>query len=212
MFIPTEETAFRQARNCLVVYEEASGARLNLNKFVIIPFGAPQIPEWLSQTSCLISESGTVHRYLGAPWGCKLSDGQLHNYCLDQISERLRTWSTKILTFTGRVLLIKHVLQAIPIYHMMFIKTPMATKKKLEQIFKDFLWGFKKEGGRKAPLVAWTKLIRQKTNGGLGFKSVTTHSATLLSRWVLSTLDDPESEWARMFKANLQMATWENEK
>jgi hypothetical protein len=95
---------------------------------------------------------------------------------------------------------------------MMFIKMPTATIKKLDKIFKDFLWGFKKEGGRKTPLVAWNKVVRQKHNGGLGLRRAITHSEALLSRWVLSALDEPDSEWARLFKANLQMVTWENGK
>jgi hypothetical protein len=153
-----------------------------------------------------------VHRYQGAPWGSQLSDLQLHQFFLDKISPRLCSWTSKMLSFTGRLLLIKHVLQAIPIYHMMFMKTPTKTVKQLEQIFKDFIWGFKKDGGWKTPLVSWHKLVRRKACGGLGFKNIAAHSEALLSRWVTTALDEPHSDWALLFKANLQLATWKNGK
>jgi hypothetical protein len=128
MFIPATAHAFGQAKEILAVYELASGQKLNLSKSVIVPFGLPEDTQhWVTETGCHISKVGEIQKYLGAPWGVGLSEAQLHTYCLDRISDRLRLWSARMLSFTGRVLLIKHVLQAIPIYHMMFVRTPTKT-------------------------------------------------------------------------------------
>ncbi|CAM6124134.1 unnamed protein product [Calypogeia fissa] len=51
-----------------------------------------------------------------------------------------------------------------------------------------------------------------KVHGGLGFKAVKTHSTALLCRWILQALDNPDSEWARLFSANLQLVRWINHK
>jgi hypothetical protein len=116
-----------------------------------------------------------------------------------------------MLSFTGRVLLIKHVLQAIPIYHMMFVRTSTKTASRLECIFRSFLWGYNAEGGRKTALVAWEKLIRTKAEGGLGLKDMYKHSFALLSRWVTEALDQPQTEWAQMFYTNLADAKWSHQ-
>jgi hypothetical protein len=212
MFIPAMEEAFYQAKAHLQDYELASGQLLNLTKSVVIPFGLPSLPPWLTEIGCTISQPGQVQRYLGAPWGIGLSEAQLHNFCLDRISERLKSWSARMLSFTGRVILVKHVLQAIPIYHMMFVKTPQQTAKKMERFFSSFLWGYNDEGGRKTALVSWNKLIRAKSEGGIGLKDLHKHSAALLSRWVTEALDNPDTDWAKMFTTNASLAKWAQSK
>jgi hypothetical protein len=170
MFIPPIEGAFLATHRCLEVYESASGAKLNLQKSVIIPFCLPSIPAWLIATQCHISIAGEIHKYLGAPWGFEIADTDLHNFYVAKISDRLKTWSKKLLSLPGRILLVKHVLQAIPIYHMMFIRLPNKTTTRIKQICRDFLWGFNQEGGRKTTLISWRKLTRKKCEGGIGFK------------------------------------------
>lgn len=72
VFIPASETAFEAIKNVLHCYEKASGARLNLLKSVIIPFNLDYIPPWLQESGCIISLSGEIERYLGAPIGLNL--------------------------------------------------------------------------------------------------------------------------------------------
>jgi hypothetical protein len=36
------------------------------------------------------------------------------------------------------------------------------------------------------------------------------HAAALLSKWITEELDDPETEWALLFKANLALMSWRN--
>lgn len=68
--------------------------------------------------------------------------------------------------------------------------------------------GFKKERGRKIALVAWEKLFQPKDLGGLGFKDILDHASTLLSKWSTRLLDRLDSEWAKMYKVNLELARW----
>lgn len=208
MFIPATEEAFNRARSCIAVYEAASGAKLNLAKSTIVPFQLPTIPQWLIETRCHICQIGEVTKYLGGPWGVGLADHQLHQFSLNRVSDRLKGWAASTLTFPGRIILLKHVLMAIPVYHMMVIHTPAATIKKLEGMAKEFLWGHNKTGGRKLALVSWEKVTRIKRNGGLGIRRPLLQANTLLCRWVLAALDKPDTEWARLFRTNLSAACW----
>lgn len=83
---------------------------------------------------------------------------------------------------------------------MMYMATPKKMAKKINRIFKDFLWGFDNKIGKpKTPLVVWSWLTQPKEDGGLGFKDYMTHADVLLSRWVVKALEDTNIEWAGIF-------------
>jgi hypothetical protein len=89
----------------------------------MIPMALLDIPSWLSTSGCIISSAGIVQKYLGAPFGWGLTSGQLHVFCLEKLAKQISSWATKLLTFAGRTLLVTHILQAIPIYHAMFLSS-----------------------------------------------------------------------------------------
>lgn len=47
MFIPATEQDFMRVEQVLACYELASGTKLNLHKFIVIPLGLEEVPEWL---------------------------------------------------------------------------------------------------------------------------------------------------------------------
>lgn len=109
---------------------------------MVVPLVMSNILMWLTNIGCTISPSGVIQKYLGAPFVQNLKISTLHNFCLESISKRIKGWVDKLLLFTSKVLLIKHVLQSIPIYHMMSITTLVGTIKQINRMLKDFLWGF----------------------------------------------------------------------
>lgn len=160
-FIPATEANFNKLQEILHLYEVASGAKLNLSKSVNIPLGLPIVPQWIHDTGCTISGPTEIHKYLGARFGHQLKSSELHKFCLDWINKRISSWSNKLLSFTGKMLLLQHVLHNINVYHMMYMATPKGTVRQINKIFKDFLWGFDKEIGRqKTPLVAWKRMTQ----------------------------------------------------
>lgn len=211
IFIPASEENFNKLQGLLRIYELASGAKINLSKTGIIFLAMNDIPQWLTDTGCKISKSGEIQKYLGAPIGYQLKLSTLHDFCLARISKRIKGWTNHLLSFTGKTILIQHVLQSIAIYHMMYIATPAGTIKQINRMLKDFLWGFNKEGGhRKTHLVSWKRLTQSRENGGLGFKDRGSHAQALLCKWVTKTLDDPDIEWAQLFLELTSRLTWEN--
>jgi hypothetical protein len=108
------------------------------------------------------------------------------------------------------MLLVTHVLQAIPIYHAMFLQSTTKVIQQLTLLCREFLWGRNLQGGKRIPLVAWSTMACPKAMGGLGFKDFKTHSDALLSKWVLKALKPPDSEWAQLFGVNLQKFQWRN--
>lgn len=177
VFIPATEVSFNKLQSVLKLYKTSSGTKLNLSKLVIVPLALPVIPQFLTDIGCIINAPRVVQKYLGAPFGQNLKSSQLHNFCLDRISKRIKGWAKKLLSFTRRTMLIKYVLQSILIYHMMYVETRIGTTRYINRLFKDLLWGFFTNGStRKVPLIAWERLAQPKEKGGIGFKDCLTHS------------------------------------
>lgn len=86
-FLPIDPHNFTTLQNCIIVYEQASRAKLNLSKLVVIPLGVSLILEWLKNMGCIIKKLGEIMRYLGAPIDVGLSNTQVQDYCLDKVGK-----------------------------------------------------------------------------------------------------------------------------
>lgn len=138
IFIPTTKSNFNNLQEALKLYETASRAKLNMSKSMIIPHTLLVIPNWLHNTGCTVNLPGEIHKYLGAPFGFQLKASEMHNFFLDCISKKILGWAKKLLSFTGKVILIQHVLRSITIYHMMYMVAPVSTIKQINCLFKAF--------------------------------------------------------------------------
>eukprot|EP00253_Pinus_taeda_P006842 PITA_06842 len=77
--------------------------------------------------------------------------------------------STKSLNIASRIVLLKSVLQSIPIYPLSIRAASKGVCTKLREIFGKFVWGGPKQQ-RKWALVSWKNLIQRKEEGGLGVR------------------------------------------
>lgn len=63
-----------------------------------------------------------------------------------------------------RLTLIKSILINLPTYYMSIFEMPKGIVRKLEQLFRKFLWGDKKDS-KKVHLVPWSQVIKPKSKG-----------------------------------------------
>lgn len=114
--------------------------------------------------------------------------------------------------FSGRIILIHHILQLILTYHLMLQAVPAEVNKKLTRLLREFLWGFNDAGGQKILVVTWKKTCTHHDRGGLGLKDLKTHSFVLLCKWMFNALDNPDSKWALLFCENMTLVSWAHNK
>lgn len=81
------------------------------------------------------------------------------------------SWQNKLLTFGGRYILIRHVLQSMPINTLSAMNPPKGVIYQLHKIFSKIFWGGAKETKRKH-WVALDKLCYPKIEGDLDFRSL----------------------------------------
>lgn len=59
---------------------------------------------------------------------------------------------------------------------------PKGITKKLEQLFRRYLWGDKEEK-KKVHLVVWSEVTKPKSKGGLGIVPLQIRNQALLRKW-----------------------------
>jgi hypothetical protein len=120
-------------------------------------------------------------KYLGLPIGANPNCEATWDPLIDHIKKRLFSWRNKFISFGGRIVLINSVLNAIPIFHLSFLKLPNKVWKKIVKIQREFLWGGVK-GGKKICWVKWETVCKEKCKGGLGVRDVKIVNLSLLTK------------------------------
>ncbi|CAM8911363.1 unnamed protein product [Rhodiola kirilowii] len=191
-------------------YEMLSGQRVNYNKSEIV--FSPNIVNHVKHNiiSVLgVAEVGRHGKYLGLP----LVVGQKKHEAFKEIIEKMwrKTvdWKHNLLSAAGREVLVKSVLQALPLYTMAVFMIPHKTSEELTRIMLNFWWNKQRDKG-----IHWLNkriLMEPKLNGGLGFRDLKYFNEALIMRlcWrivrfpnlllskVLKGRYFPESDFAR---------------
>jgi len=88
---------------------------------------------------------------------------------MNKLKHRLESWAFRTLNIAGRIILLKSILQAIPIYPLSVMAIPKGICSKIKEIFQKFLWGGPKQE-KKWALVSWKEISKHKEEGGLGIR------------------------------------------
>lgn len=87
-----------------------------------------------------IRRSSLPFRYLG----CNLYTGRCKKIHFSNLVQNVRTkldgWKAKLLSSRGRLILIRHVLQALPIHTFAALNPPLGVLRELEGFFSKFFW------------------------------------------------------------------------
>ena len=90
---------------------------------------------------------------------------------VEKVKLRLAGWKRRLLSYAGRLTLVKAVLSSIPVYYLSLFKLPEGIAKDLDKIQASFLWGGP-DLKRKIHLVKWAEDTKSIKQGGLGVKRI----------------------------------------
>lgn len=123
-------------------YEQASGQKINSSKTAIY-FSRNTRAEFkeLVCSSLDITLSTGYEKYLGLPSLIGRSKKKSFAFVLSSVRNRVDGWKEKLLSQTGRGVLIKAVLQAVPTYCMGVFLLPKSLCQQLNQLMNRFWWG-----------------------------------------------------------------------
>ena len=102
---------------------------------------------------------------------------------VDKIIKRIAGWRDRLLSYAGRLVLLKACLASIPIYLLSIIKFPKWAIKMINSQMGHFLWN-NFEDRHKYHLANWQLVARKKEEGGLGIPDLRSLNLALLASWI----------------------------
>lgn len=141
-----------------------------------------------------------VHgKYLGLPSFVGRNKREVFEGLKDKVWKRLRGWKRPLFSSTGKEVLIKAIIQAIPTYVMSCFKIPKKIVDGMHSMAASFGWG----STEKKKKIHWCKLeylCKSKVMGGLGFRNLHLFNQAMLAKQCWRFLRNPESLCARILK------------
>ena len=106
---------------------------------------------------------------------------------------KIAGWKMCALSQAGRITLIKAVATAIPLYCMSTFSLPKGWCEDIEQLLKDFLWGFPSRKKKNFTPKAWDSICLPKALGGLGVRKMFEINLALIAKLGWQILHKPDS-------------------
>ena len=135
-------------------------------------------------------------KFLGLPLGANPGRKSMWKPVLHKIKVKLAGWKRKLLSFAGRLTLIKSVLSSLPTYYLSLFKMPEGVAKEIEKIQAAFLWGGN-DLKRKVHLVKWVDITKLANQGGLGIRRIRDVNTCLLLKWWWKFGNQVNALWRR---------------
>lgn len=138
-------------------------------------------------------------KYLGLPtfWGRSKKESMV--YIKDKILRKVQGWNKKTLPQASKEILIKSVVQAVPMYPMSCFKMPVSLCAALNSIIGKFWWENGETGGG-IHWGSWEKLTAPKSNGGMGFRDFESFNCALLAKPFWRMITNPNAFWVNVLK------------
>jgi hypothetical protein len=123
-------------------YEMASGQKMNSHKtFIFYSRNMGEAFKGFINESAGVTASHNFERYLGLPALMGRSKARTFASIKGRVQKTLLGWKEKYLSQSGREILIKAVVQAIPTYSMSVFMLPRALCQSLNSLMNRFWWG-----------------------------------------------------------------------
>ncbi|KAL6551480.1 hypothetical protein OROGR_007634 [Orobanche gracilis] len=172
-------------------FSKTSGLIANCPKSEIYFSGVKQeVKERILEVSGL-QEGLLPFRYLGVPLnGKRLSITQFQPL-LEKMIGKVTHWTSRLLSYGGRLQLVNSVLYAIQQYWSRIFLFPKKVMRAIEGICRRFLWSGEAGESMKSP-IAWDSLCRSKKEGGLTLIHLPTSNkvAFLKLLWAINNKED----------------------
>jgi hypothetical protein len=165
--MPVDENQLLNLKNILGDFATSTGLKVDYSKSRLVPINVDS-ERVASLANVLVCQVGAVpFTYLGLPLGTTrpLVDELLP--LLNKIERRMMGISS-LLTYVGRLIMVKSVLSALPTFYLGTLKLPASVIQHIDKPRKHHLWDRGDINTKGGCLVAWKKACLPKDQGGLG--------------------------------------------
>ncbi|XP_055802719.1 uncharacterized protein LOC129871761 [Solanum dulcamara] len=184
----------------LHTYEHASGQLINRDKSnFMVPSNAFNSTVRRIKKVTGFKQKNSPITYLGCPLYIGRQRIIYYSELIAKVVARIAGWQAKLISYGGRVTLIKHVIQALPIHLLSASSPPATTIKQIQSITANFFWGWKNER-RKYHWSSWKNLSYPYEEGGIGVRLISDVAKSFQYKqwWIFRTKN---SLWSEFLKA-----------
>ncbi|KAL9666216.1 hypothetical protein QQ045_000540 [Rhodiola kirilowii] len=138
-------------------------------------------------------------KYLGLPLVMGQKKVDTFRCIFEKVWKRLNDWKCKLLSAAGREVLIKSVIQTLPVYTMSVYRLPEKTLQEIAKLISRFWWD-KKENKD----ISWVNqgvLQLKKLDGRLGFRDLRSFNKAFLMKICWRIVKFPELLMSRLLVA-----------
>jgi exonuclease III len=195
LFVKPTITDLVTIRELLEVFGEATGLRVNYRKTTAtIIRGDGQDRELVADVlRCQIAEFPI--KYLGLQLALKPLTKAQWQPMIDAAIRIAPAWQSGLLSKQGRLVLVQAVMTARPVHHLLITEAPVWVIEELDKSFRGFFWAAKDRANGGQCLVAWDRVCKPKSYGGLGIKNLSVQGLALRIRWEWLRRTDPARPW-----------------
>ncbi|XP_062104126.1 uncharacterized protein LOC133815286 [Humulus lupulus] len=134
--------------------------------------------------------------YLGIPIYAKRISAKECSLLVDKMTNRIRSWSTRNISFASRAILINSVLLTIHSYWSQIMLLPKKLLKEIDAICRAFLWkGQQMMTG--AGQISWDSICKPKAAGGIGFKNISEWNKASMFKYVWAIAAKEDNLWVK---------------
>ncbi|XP_075099288.1 uncharacterized protein LOC142176117 [Nicotiana tabacum] len=182
IFSSLDETSLMLIMQVLNAYEAASGKLINKTKSAMYLHHLTHM-EVVSKVERITG----IHRnefpiiYLGCPIFYAWRKLEYYQPLITKVMDKMQSWQGKLLSVGGRVVLISHVLQSMPMHLLSAVNPSKYVINRLHKLFAQFFWS-SSVGGNSRHWALWNTLCMPVEEGGIGFRSLHDVAKALFSK------------------------------
>ncbi|KAG7583882.1 Reverse transcriptase zinc-binding domain [Arabidopsis suecica] len=213
----------RSVEGIMEVFEDFSrhsGLKISLEKSTLYMAGIPPMVKQEIADKFPFEVGQLPVRYLGLPLVTKRLSVADYTPLLEQLKKRIASWTSRFISYAGRLNLITSVLGSICNFWMAAFRLPRQCIREIDKLCSAFLWSGTDMSSKKAK-VSWSNVCKPKTEGGLGLRSLTeandvcglklvwriiSKSTSLWVKWINTYLLRRKSFWT--LKQSTSMGSW----
>lgn len=140
-------------------------------------------------------------KYLGLPSLVGRSKKAVFRYLKDRVIQKIKGWSSRLLSRAGKLVMLKNVVQSIPAYAMSCFLIPKSICQEIQKVMNAFWWQSQTANAKGIHWLGWHRMCMPKNKGGLGFRDIHGFNLALLGKQCWRLVHEPNALMSRVLKA-----------
>lgn len=191
-----DETSMKLQMNEFEQFSMVSGLQANMDKSSLYIAGVSTNFKDKICSELHLTEGTLPFKYLGVPLSTKKVTISQCMPLVEKIVDKIRSWTSKLLSYAGRIQLIKSVLFEIQTYWAKVFLIPKKIIKLVNGICRNYLWTGSHETSHRNP-IAWETLCKPMAAEGLNIISYVRWNKAALSKLIWALMAKKDKLWIK---------------